>query len=515
MLQHLAVFNAAPERDRKAMYLSGSKWNMRKKRRRSNPWRVLLLLALIGAVIYFNRVVVPTVPSLFSPTPTPTRSSTAYVAEAADYFEKGKLAQAEEAYLAAIAVNPQEPAFYIELARVQVFDGKYEEAEINARNALLLAPESPKAKAVLGWVLDFRASVTQDTVERERLLVDALDWVEKALEGDPNSALAHAYLAEVLLDSDLANFERARQAAETAVVLDPELMEAHRALGYVWELTSNYALAIDAYESALALNPNLAVLYISLGNLYQALETPDFDKAMEMYLDASALAPENVVPYQRMAQVKARIGEFGQASQYARQAVSLDPSDPILHGELGRMLYKNNDLGEAVKELGLAIQGGKTPDIWTVEGQKVFVTTSTVVEGEIVVGDRVRLTVVPDIDGSLIAVSITLRTASVEVSPGGSGGQQIVGVVEQIEEGVTVQGLPLDPGRERTLEFYYTYALALAKDNQCDLARNVAEMLLVGARESELAVINAEATLQICPAPLSTPGSAGTATPSP
>ena len=36
---------------REIMYLSGSKWNMRKKRKPLRPWRILLLLVLIAGVV--------------------------------------------------------------------------------------------------------------------------------------------------------------------------------------------------------------------------------------------------------------------------------------------------------------------------------------------------------------------------------------------------------------------------------------------------------------------------------
>ena len=125
------------------MYLSGSKWNMRKKRRRSNPFRVLILILLIAAAIYFERVIVPSIPPPFVPTPVPTRSSASFVLEAESLFEAGKLAQAEIAYNEAIGANPHEPDFHLNLARIQVFSGKYDEAEESASNAVLIEPNWP------------------------------------------------------------------------------------------------------------------------------------------------------------------------------------------------------------------------------------------------------------------------------------------------------------------------------------------------------------------------------------
>ena len=57
------------------MYLRGSKMSLTRRRRRpSNPLWVITLLVLIAAAWYFNKTVVPTIPAMFEPTPTPTRS---------------------------------------------------------------------------------------------------------------------------------------------------------------------------------------------------------------------------------------------------------------------------------------------------------------------------------------------------------------------------------------------------------------------------------------------------------
>jgi len=339
------------------MYLRGSKWSMRKSSRKSRKrfWQILFLLVLIGGAVYVERVIVPTIPAPFIPTPTPTRSPASYVLEAESLFEAGKLDQAEEAYQQAIMVQPDEAEFYIALARVQVFNGNLEEAELNARNALLLAPDSSDAHGVLGWILDFQGGDA---------LVESEESVEKALNLNPNSALAHAYHAEVLMD--LGEYETALEEARTAVQLDPNLLEAQRALGYVWENTANYENALDAYLSALRINPNLTMLHLSAGDMYLALF--DAENARESYLRAVALSPNDPTPLTRIMLVYARDGEYGIASQYAADAALKNPSNATLHGNLGRMYYKNSDYESAIESLALAIHGGVTETGEEVEG---------------------------------------------------------------------------------------------------------------------------------------------------
>jgi len=339
------------------MYLSGSRWNTRRRRRRSNPWRVLGMLLLIGTLLYLNSFILPEAPPLFVATPVPTRSPASMALEGESLFQAGKLAQAEQAYLQAIAIDPQNPDYYLELARIQVFAGDYAGAVSNASNAVLLDPNSAKANAVLGWALDFQAFADPESAT----MLEALARVEKAVELDPDSALVRAYYAEIIIDDDLEAYTRAREQAELAVQLDPNLLEAQRALGYVWERTSNYELAFQAYQNALRINPNLAMLHIAIGNMYFAQN--NLQEAIRSYTTATTLAPDDVVPNQLIARAYAQVGEFGKASQFAQAAVDLQPTNPRLHGDLGRMYYKNGEYQAAIASLKLAIEGSSDPQV--------------------------------------------------------------------------------------------------------------------------------------------------------
>jgi tetratricopeptide (TPR) repeat protein len=155
-------------------------------------------------------------------------------------------------------------------------------------------------------------------------------------------------------------FQQAGEQAQLAVQLDPNLLEAQRAVGYVWERTGNYDLAFEAYQNALRINPNLALIHIAMGNMY--FNNGNSQSAIDSYIRASTLAPEDVIPLRLIAQAYARDGEFGKASQYAQSAVDLEPSDSRLHGDLGRMYYKNADYDSSIESLALAIHGGSYLD---------------------------------------------------------------------------------------------------------------------------------------------------------
>ncbi len=328
----------------------------RRKKKRTNWGLVGILLVAIGAMFYVNQVVVPATPPLFIPTPTPTTSPEAYVNQAEQYFNEGKLQQAIEAYKAAIDSDPGNPANYIALARLQVWTGNYDDAILNTQNALLKNPNNPLAHAVQGWALGFEEKYGEGELE-----------IKKAIELDPNNALAHAYYAEILIiQGDYELQDKAIQESRTARDLDNSLFETHRARGIVLLNTNNLEEAVTELNAALAINKNIADVHLYLGVTYKALG--DYDKAEEALLAAYALNPTDPVALTEISRSYFADGRYGQAAQYAEEAIQVAPADPSLHGNLGITYYKNEELSKAIDQLSLAVHGGTTDEGQAVEG---------------------------------------------------------------------------------------------------------------------------------------------------
>ena len=414
------------------MYLKGSKWSMNRKRTRPNWFRIILLSLLVLGGAYVDRFIIPAQPSPFVPTPTVTRAPESFVTEADELFKEGKLLQSIEAYEQAIAADPDNPSIYVALAKVQVFAGQYEEAQVSAEDAILLNPDNSMAHAVRAWALDFQ----QD-------YLDAQDSIERALELDSNNALAHAFYVEILVDANLSgtgalgSLEKAIEESKVALALAPDMLETRRARGYLLENTSNYEEAIREYQAAVNINPNIADLHISLGRNYRALGI--YDQAIEEFTRAVALNPDDPTPYLLISRTYATVGEYAKAMQYAESAVQVNPTAASLRGNLGVMYYRNLYWPEAVVELGYVVNGGFT------------------------------------------------------------------------EDGHQINAINLIPDA-RIAEYYFTFGLALARQNECGEALQIAQLLQSRVPADELAMDNAfeiinrcTQNLDITPTPPQTP----------
>ena len=327
-----------------------------RRKRRSSPWRIALLVALIGIFLYLNQVVVPATPPLFIPTPTPTRSPESFVNEAGQLYSEGKLSQAITSYKQAIASDPNNPSNYLDLARLQIWLGEYEDAAVNAENALLKNSNNALAHAVRAWA----RSAVGDHLEAE-------GSVKRALELEPNNALAHAVYAEILLNkADFGDVDKAIQQSNIAKELAPNMLEVHRIRGLVLLNTQNTPEAIQELKAAIALNDKIADLHLNLGFAYRV--NGENDLAIEELLSAFALNPDSASAPTEISLAYANEGQFGKAVQYAEQAVAVDPSNARLWGNLGVMYYRNAELSKAIPALALVVQGGTTEDGVAVEG---------------------------------------------------------------------------------------------------------------------------------------------------
>lgn len=333
------------------MYLQSSKYRLKRKSpRRFNLALIFILCVLIVAAALFQSYVVPVIPPLFLPSPTVTRPAASYADDAAKLFLDGKLKNSVEMYQQAILLAPTNSDLYVALSRVQIFSHDYQDALENAQNAVLRS-KSAIAYAVFGEAL-YRLDLAQAKITFD----DADKQFRKSLDLDPNLALTHAYYAEMLMDSDYANWRTASAEARTAITLSPNLMEAHRALGYILLQTGNYAEALSEYLIAVDKHAKLADLWMPVGDIY--LAQLEIQKAIDAYTNASTFDPNDPTPFGRISRANAKQGQYGKAAQSAETAVTLAPLDPAYRGLLGEMYYFNHEYDKAITQLTLAIAGG-------------------------------------------------------------------------------------------------------------------------------------------------------------
>src|SRR5581483_6942232 len=142
-------------------------------------------------------------------------------------------------------------------------------------------------------------------------------------------------------DTLLGDYRAAEQLYLQAIALDPDFALAHARLASVCAEIFHYYEPTDDWrtkarteaQSALRLQPNLAEAHLALGQCIYWMEQ-DYDRALEQFDIAARLSPSNGDIVRLIAAIKRRQGKWEQALQEYERVAKLDPQNPNTIREL-------------------------------------------------------------------------------------------------------------------------------------------------------------------------------------
>jgi len=170
------------------------------------------------------------------------------------------------------------------------------------------------------------------TKRTEEWIKKGIEYFQKAIDLDPNYALAHSGISEAygFLASSTGGwsprkaYPKAKAAALKALELDDALGEAHCSLGFSYLLYDwNFAEAEREFKRAIELSPNY----------------PNAHDGYGFYLKA--------------------VGRHNEAIEKCKQVQQLDPLSPFAHVSLGYAYYFARDYQKAIDECNKALEMDK------------------------------------------------------------------------------------------------------------------------------------------------------------
>ena len=202
-------------------------------------------------------------------------------------------------------------------------------------------------------------------------LAGAVDDFNRAIELDPNFALAYVGLADsyqlqeqysgLPIDEMLA---KAQAAADKALALDDRLAEAYTSLGGIEQLRTNYEAAEAAYQRSIELNPNYVTAYHWYTLLLEGpLGRPD--EALEMAKKAVELDPRSPIILLNVGARYAGVGRFDESLAWVHKVIEIDPEFAFGYHWIGLLHWRaEGKLDEAVRwfRKGVSIDPGN-PEI--------------------------------------------------------------------------------------------------------------------------------------------------------
>ena len=165
------------------------------------------------------------------------------------------------------------------------------------------------------------------------------DAYANAVRIDPGFALAWARLAITEgylyfngIDPDRFTAESVKHATDMAVQLQPELAEAHLALGhYRYRVLRDFDGAAQAFEAALEQSPNDALTLQSLGLVER--RQGHWDRAVAHLEQAAMLDPRNVGLMTSIGgETYSNLNRFDEERQWLDRALAIEPNDAMAIG---------------------------------------------------------------------------------------------------------------------------------------------------------------------------------------
>ncbi len=188
-------------------------------------------------------------------------------------------------------------------------------------------------------------------------LLTAVQTFKKALEIDPNYALAYAGLADSYVqmidryyETDKNILRRGEESAQKALEIDPLCAEAYKALGLVYYKQAHYRKAKEQFLKALELKPSFAPARSNLAST--CIYLGDFERAEREYRVAYEEDPSLTFVLWLLARLYLGLNRFSEAENCIQKVMA--SGDSSFHLKIGYYLLSRSCFYRSQFERALA-----------------------------------------------------------------------------------------------------------------------------------------------------------------
>lgn len=182
----------------------------------------------------------------------------------------------------------------------------------------------------------------------------AIKLFNKALELDPNYALAYAGMADAYyqraarFEFPMTWYDKAIETSQKAIALDPNLAEAYKALALGYYGKGWIRKSIEMSQKAVDLNPNSYLALYILGRMYD--EVGKFDKALPLLKKAMVVNPAMPGSYRVIGHCYFGLDDYRQGEEWLKKDLEIQPDSDNTHESLFHLYLAAGRLEEAIME---------------------------------------------------------------------------------------------------------------------------------------------------------------------
>ena len=196
--------------------------------------------------------------------------------EGVEHFNRGRLADARNAFERAIQQDPAFPDVHFFLAKTYLRQGDLELAEAEYRKTIELMPEFHKAHIDLARIYASRKEWK-----------DAIRHYEKILKLDVEDPAVYTDLGKIY--ALRGEYHKATKHLEKAVQIKEDYLEAHSVLAEVWFALNRFDEAAAACQRVIKLKPYSEHAYLFLAEIYSKQGSKESAiRTLEQFLQLSS-----------------------------------------------------------------------------------------------------------------------------------------------------------------------------------------------------------------------------------
>jgi DNA-binding winged helix-turn-helix (wHTH) protein/TolB-like protein len=192
--------------------------------------------------------------------------------------------------------------------------------------------------------------------ETEEGIKKAIEYFEKAIERDPNYAMAHVGLADSYpllaifgFSPPKEAFPKAQAAVLKALEIDEWLAEAHAALGHIKvQYEYDWSSAEREYQRAIELKPNYATVHLFYAHYLGKMGR--FDESIAEIKRAQELEPLSLITNSHFGLLLYYARQYDQAINQLKRTLEMNPNLDHPRSLLGRAYLKTGMYEQAIAE---------------------------------------------------------------------------------------------------------------------------------------------------------------------
>lgn len=248
---------------------------------------------------------------------------------------RGSVDSAAVEYQAALALKPKMEEAQLGMARIELTQGKVDEALQRLETYMKKAKRQGPFYAYRGVALTAKA----------------MQWEEKklqALAADDSAGYFQASAASLPL------FQEADVSIRRSQTLEPTNPEFKVMLGDMYMARGVASSAIDAYNAATTLDKNNSIYFYKLGQAYY--KDRQYTQAVQAYSQATQIDPSFAAAYEATGEIYFLAERWGEAATAFARYTELKPGDAGAQLMLGESLFKGKFYNDAIPSLRKALE---------------------------------------------------------------------------------------------------------------------------------------------------------------